>query len=231
MMALPGLTQEEHQRLVLSLGTHRRDRALTPLEVSELLTRAKAAGATIAQLAAAVGIASTDIIRKFLALSSLADPIKPLVAWGGSKGLIAFANAAEIAPLPAPQQVLAAEAIVEHRLSNAEVEELMQVWRRSGQQPIEEAIEKTLLRRPQIDRRYVYLGELTEPAAARLGVLPVAARDELLLQGATEAFGPIAGLAVSASGRRVALIAPRDVSDRIGTDFDRAISSALETTR
>jgi hypothetical protein len=227
-MALPGLTQEEHQRLVLSLGTHRRDRALMPLEVSDLLVRARAAGASVAQLAAAVGIASSDIIRKFLALSSLADPIKPLVAWGGSKGLIAFANAAEIASLPAPQQVVAAEAIVEHRLSNAEVEELMQVWRRSGQPEIEEVIEKTLLRRPQIDRRYVYMGELTEPAASRLGVLSVAARDALLQQAAVEAFGPIAGLAVSASGRRVALIAPHDLSDQIGADFDRAMSAALE---
>ena len=92
-----GLEQKEYQDLILSIGTHRGSRRLSPLEVARLIDKALNSGATRKDCTQALQVSSTQI-STFLKLLTLAPEIQYLAGWRGSKNAtIAFSTMAELA--------------------------------------------------------------------------------------------------------------------------------------
>src|ERR1043166_6570687 len=113
MTGLPGLSDEQCRHLLISVGTHRRDRALSPLEVAELLEKALGAGATRRQIRSVLQLGSTEV-STFLRLLELDPGIRHLAGWSGkAKSTIPFSSLAHLAGLSRSDQTAAAEAILQ----------------------------------------------------------------------------------------------------------------------
>ena len=191
---MKGISEAEYQGLVLSVGTHRSARPLSPLEVAELLNKAIAAGATRAQCAEELGIGSSQV-SAFLSLLLLVPQIRHLADWQGSKAAsVAFSTMAELRRLKHDDQTVAANAALAHKLTWKEAVQLVQIAIRSGK-PIEECISRVLDLRPRITTRHLFVGAITSPETrAYLSALPQRNRDALLskaLQKLTESNYPV----------------------------------------
>src|SRR5262245_60099145 len=99
-MALAALSGEERKRLLLSVGTHRRERYLSPVEVAHLFQKATRGGDTLADLAAAVQLDGTSWVARFITLLKLTPDVQHMVDWGKSGSTLAFTSAVELARLP-----------------------------------------------------------------------------------------------------------------------------------
>src|SRR5687768_14717497 len=97
-MAIDGLSAEEQRQLIVSVGTHRGTRALSPIEVANLFERARRRGVPIQECASATGMQATQVSR-FLALLKLPEDLQHIVAWGRGAEGIAFSAAFEITRL------------------------------------------------------------------------------------------------------------------------------------
>lgn len=181
MTTLPGLTADEHRDLIVSVGTHRGSRRLSPLEVAQSFARAREAGASLDECAAAVGFAGPTMVSRFLRLLELDDAVQHLVDWGASDSTVSFTAASELGRLPlGTEQAVAAEAVLEHRMRVGEVKQLIQSRLRSGKR-IEDSVEVILRLRPRIERRHVFVGAIaSQPLRQALERLRQAERDELL---------------------------------------------------
>jgi hypothetical protein len=215
---MKGLSTEEYKALVRSVGTHRGERPLSPLEVSTLIKRSISAGSTRKECAEALQLGTTQIAT-FLKLFDLSPSIQHWADWGGSNAAsISFSALAELGRLRYADQYEAARAILEHGLTWKEVIQLVQLADRS-KKPISTCIQEVLKLRPQIETRYVLVGALTSPKAKRqIENLSQQERDQL--------FGR---LLIKEVGVK------EPVSWRLGTDSftvlsDREIAKSLNIT-
>ncbi len=162
---IPGLTEEEERDLILSVGTHMRERRLSPMEVAELFERAIAHGANRSQLASACHLEGATAVGRFLRLTALPDRIRPLVDWGSSRSTLSTTQAQDIARLnsQAAMEELAVR-VLEHGLSSKEVRYIVQLIERSASD-VEEAVQAQLELRPEVRRLYVFLGLVTSDTA------------------------------------------------------------------
>ncbi len=94
-MGIDTLTNEERRQLLLSVGTHRGQRPLSPFEVAELFARAISKGATLAECAAAASLEGTTWVSRFLRLLKLPSTVTHLVDWGGGSGTIGLNRKAQ----------------------------------------------------------------------------------------------------------------------------------------
>lgn len=184
-----GLSQGELRNLILSVGTHRNERPLTPPEVGELLHNALASGATRGELKGELQIGSTAIAR-FLRLRDLTADVRHLADWGGSsKSGIAFSTLAEIARLPQHDQEQVAKAVLEHDLTWNEVLQIVQVAQRT-EKPIREVVEGIMKLRTQVERRHVFIGAVEAPdLQARLTQLSQVQRDQVFRRALDQLSG------------------------------------------
>lgn len=183
MMALEALSPDERKRLVLSVGTHRVDRHLSPVEVALLFEKAINGGNSLADIAAAVQLDGTSWVNRFLSLLKLSPEVRHLVDWGRSGATLAFTAAVELARLGgAGDQQIAAQATLEHRLSSSEVRQLVQARIRSGK-PMAECVRAVLKMRPVVETRHVFIGAvLEEDLKTLLKHMAQKERDALLTQ-------------------------------------------------
>jgi hypothetical protein len=177
------LTAEERRDLLLSVGTHKGLRRLSPIEVADLFRKAIAGGASLNYCAEAARLDGTTWVRRFLRVSDLPPGVRLLVDWGKTdEASIGFTTATEIARLkvPADQEKLA-RATIAYRLSSAEVRQIVQLKTRSGR-TVEEAISDGLKMRPEITVRHVFIGAITNPASrARLSAMVQTERNSILI--------------------------------------------------
>lgn len=180
-MVFAALTPDERKGLLLSVGTHRAKRPLTPVEVGELLGRAVRAGDTMADCAEAVHLDGTSQVGRFVALLKLPSEVRHLVDWGKSDETLAFTAAYEVARLSEPHdQIRAAQAVLSHGLSTGEVRQVVQARKRSGKD-IDACIASILGMRPTVDVHHVFLGKILDAdLKRRLERLTQAERDALL---------------------------------------------------
>lgn len=178
---MKGLSSDTARRLVLSVGTHRPERPLTPVEVGEALKRTLDAGSTLEELTEILNLGGPTMIRRFIRLTSLPPQVQPLIGWGSDLSTLSFTVGAELAGLDATHdQVVVAKAALENRLSKSEVIQVIQIRRRSGQS-IEDSIEAVLRLRPVVERRFVVIGELlSDELKERLRRIPQLERNSLL---------------------------------------------------
>ena len=76
-----GLSADEYKQLLMSVGTHRGVRPITPVQVAALFKRAADAGSTPAASAEATHV-SASMVSRFLKLLELSPDIQHLVDWG-----------------------------------------------------------------------------------------------------------------------------------------------------
>jgi len=157
-----GLSPEAQRDLILSVGTHRGNRRLSPIEVAELMEVAINAGTSVQQLASALLFADSTLVMRFRRLLKLPSAIKHLVGWRG-KSCLSFETASAIARLQSQkEQETVAKAVLEHRLTKPEVYQIVQIQERSGK-PITECTEDVLRMRPQIEKRHILIGAIISP--------------------------------------------------------------------
>lgn len=176
---MKGATPKELQQLILSVGTHRNERPLSPVEVSDLLARSIAAGASRSECGEALNVGSTQIAT-FLRLQKLAPELRHLASWGSKEGGIAFSSLAQLASMGASDQRVVATAILENGLTWKEVVQIAQIWERS-EGSIHDAISKVLALRPEIEVRHIVIGSVrSRDLRSTLSTLSQRERDELL---------------------------------------------------
>ena len=164
---IKGLSPEESRDLILSVGTHRGDRRLAPMEVAALVARAIAAGTDRRELARALGLRDTSMVDRFYRVHSLPLGVQDLVGWGRSRSDLSLSVAAEIASAPSEMREGLAAAAHAHRMSKEDVRGVVQRIRR-GNETLKDAVESIVGMRPTTVRRYVLLGAIREPALRRV---------------------------------------------------------------
>lgn len=157
---MQGISLDEQRSLLLSVGTHRANRVLSPLEVAVLLKKAVDAGTTRKQCADALNVGLTQI-STFLKLLDLVPDIQHLADWRGSaNATVPFSSMAEVARLEGKDQEQAAHGILRYGLNWKEVVQLVQIVARSGR-PVSECVKTVLALRPEIQIRHLFLGEIS----------------------------------------------------------------------
>lgn len=159
---LPGLSEIEFKQLLLSVGTHRSVRVLTPCEVAFLFQKAINHGASLQSCAKAVLLDGPTWISRFLRTLKLDKSIRHLVGWGHASGSVSFTSATEVARLKKDEQARVFTSILENKLSSKEIRELVQIRLRSGRS-IESCISEIVSLRPQVVRQHMFVGAVSSP--------------------------------------------------------------------
>lgn len=229
-----GLSREEFRDLVLSVGTHRKSRRLSPLEVAQLLAKAVAAGATKEDCATALELGVTQV-RTFLKLLDLESDIQHLADWqGSSNASIPFSSMAELARLDPQEQVQAVDSVLRHGFTWKEVVQLVQISKRSDK-PISECITNVLDLRPEIVTRHLFVGAITsEQLVSRIKAIDQRERDQMI----DEALSRLIGSDYSAKGRlgedKFTILSDHDFPQILGVhpdELEKSINELLETLR
>jgi len=162
-MNLFGLSPEQYKGLILSVGSHREERSLSPVEVATTFCRMRENGASLRDCAAAVHLDGTAMVSRFIRLLELHPNVRHLVDWGQTGATVAFTAASELARLPEQEHELAFTAALENQLSSTEVKQLVQARLRSGRD-IGECVLSVLRLRPKVERRFLFIGLVTSEA-------------------------------------------------------------------
>lgn len=229
-----GLSADSQKKLLLSIGSHRVNRPLSPVEVGEAVQASLNAGSSLHEVAEALHLEDTSVLTKFVRLLQLTPEVRHLVDWGRSDSTIGFTAASEVARIQDPQdQVRLCHACLEHQLGSAEMKQVVQLRKRS-RKLIEECVKEVLRLRPRIQRVHVFLGAVTSPALRGcLATLTQAQRDGLLQGAIRRRFGEMGefgcrlgtdGFTIT-GGEKVAA----DLSQG-GTDFEATINNDLAET-
>ncbi|WP_142760681.1 hypothetical protein [Mycobacterium sp. MFM001] len=169
---------ELKSQLIRSVGTHRADRALSPIEVAHALDYF-ASASSLKAISKQIGL-ETSTASRFLRLLSLPSSVQSLVEWGTSATTLSFSVASELASLgSSADQEEAARLALRHKLTKDEVRQAVQVHRRAAA-PIGEAISAVLARRKQVLQVDVFIGAVPKHLRSRVAELTQSERDGLL---------------------------------------------------
>jgi hypothetical protein len=184
------LSADERRQLLLSVGTHRGRRPLSPVEVAGLFGKIMQSGGTLTECARAASLEGTTWVSRFLRLSQLPATVQHLVDWGSGAGILGFTAATELGRLgESSDQEAVVQAVLVNRLSGSEVRQIVQLRRRSHR-PIGECVAEVLGMRPKIEKRFVYVGAIEAPEPREtLASMHQLARDQLLRSVLKEILG------------------------------------------
>lgn len=180
-----GLSPEIQRNLILSVGTHRTRRPLSPVEVAEAIETSLASGSTVQELAIELQLDPT-MVPRFPRLLKLPPEIRHLVDWGQGQSCLSFTAASHIVRLASTkEQQEVAEAALKHGLGKVATIQIVEIRERSGK-PIAECIGDVLRMRPQIERRHLLIGAITsEKMRIALRRMTQQERDQLLKSAVT----------------------------------------------
>ena len=228
---MKGLTPSEIRQLILSVGTHRSDRPLSPVEVAKYIQKTLDAGEKRMEIADRLHLNDSTMIGRFLRLLSLPLQVQHLIGWGSDLIVLSFHSATEIAKLEFTQeQIILAKAALEKQFNKSETIQVIQIRQRSGN-PIENCIEAVLKQRPIVERRHLIVGELrSEELKAVLKQTSQLERDNLL-QSTLERHGPsIPPLSTKLGDRYFLLVGNDQFHSEImslSDDFEKSITEYL----
>lgn len=222
------LDKEERKGLVLSVGTHKGERPLAPVEVAERLQRLLDGGVPRREVSEWLGI-GTSQIGSFLKLLRLSPEIRALADWGQSPSTVPFSSLAEIAKLPPESQVEAAEYVLRHELAWKEVIALVQLYGRAGSD-LHDAIQQVLRLRPEVVQHYVYIARvLSAEVQGALRAQGQRDRDQVLYQVVSRV---LPGVEVSVRCGDTTLVISADTSiaaeGASGDEVEHDLNVALE---
>ena len=122
-----GISQTDLQSLILSVGTHRGRRLLSPMEVATLLRQAVEAGTSQQALSETLKISEVQVSR-FIRLFDLEPKLRDLADWGrGNAATIPFSSLLEITRLAPSHQLEVAESALAHKLTKSEFRQISQI--------------------------------------------------------------------------------------------------------
>lgn len=227
-----GLTAQEYQELILSVGTHQKTRRLSPLEVALLLQKAIAAGESRRSCSATLGLGTTQV-STFLKLLSVSTEIQHLADWRSSRSAtISFSTLAELARLSPPDQLKAAQSVIRHGLTWKEVIQLVQIADRSGKK-IEECISDVLRLRPQIETRHLFVGAISSASFKRhLRNLSQSERDHLLTRVLIRLVGPDYAIQGRLGFKEFTILSEHELVRLLGQksdEIEQTVNNLLET--
>ena len=154
-----GLSQTELQSLIVSVGSHRGRRRLSPMEVAVLLRQAMEAGTSRQALSDSLKISEVQVSR-FIRLFDLEPELRDLADWGrANAATIPFSSLLEIARLDLSQQMEVANSALAHKLTKSEFRQISQISQRSGRH-ITDCIAEVIERRPQVQIQFVLIGSI-----------------------------------------------------------------------
>ena len=226
-----GITVEEQRDLILSVGIHKQERTLSPIEVAQLLDKAIKAGTNIKELSGEI-LLDTTMITRFLRLLDISPNLRHLVGWGG-KSSISFSTASEIARLEIVEdQEILGEAILKNQLSKTEVIRINETKKKFGK-TIDDCVEDILNMRPRVVRRYLFIGAIrSSRLKERLDQMSQKERDiffnnvlTIMLPGVSTAEGLL-------GNNRFTLIGNDDLEqalEGLSDDFSAVINDYLES--
>lgn len=178
---LQGLTPDVHRGLLLSVGSHKGTRPLSPTEVAQGLQDSLTAGTPPKDLAAALHLNGPSMISRFVRLLELPPPVLHLVDWGQTKSTIAFTAASELSRLRSKEeQLLLCKSALEAGLTSTEVKAVVQMRLRS-KKPLTECIDAIVNLRSSVIRRHVFVGAVTlDDVRTGLSAMHQIDRDQLM---------------------------------------------------
>ena len=184
------LTSTELRDLLLSVGTHRANRRLSPLEVARLIEKMLHSDSDRQNCAQRLGISLTQV-SSFLKLLSVDGQMQHLADWRGTRNAsIPFSTLSEIARLDLCEHGQAAQAVLRHDLKWKEVVQVVQVRERS-KEPIEACIDRVLALRQSVQIQHLFMGRITsESDREHLRSLSQVTRDEELRHVLRRLVGP-----------------------------------------
>jgi hypothetical protein len=158
---LDSLSSDERRDLILSVGTHKKNRRLSPIQVAQLLNRLyQNQGIPLNQIAQELELKDSSILRRYISLLSLPLELQPLIIWGTSPGYLSFSVAAEISRAKEFDKItLLAKDALENQRSKEELRAILQCNLRGGGS-LTECIEKIDSIRPKVTNHYVFLGQI-----------------------------------------------------------------------
>lgn len=157
---MKGLLPNEKHQLILSVGIHKSERLLSPIEVAEFMQRALDAGEKRTDIADILHLEDPSIIGRFICLLSLPLQVRQLIGWGSDPATVSFTAAAAISRLDSiREQIKLAKAALENQFNQSEIIQIVQIRCRSGKS-LKNCIKTVLDQRPIIVRRHVIIGEL-----------------------------------------------------------------------
>ena len=227
---LLGLDPTELRELQLSVGTHRGERSLTPVEVADRYAVALEGGSSKADCARETQLTAPTMVERFLTLRKLPSGLKHLVEWGESgKGVIGFSGAVELTRFEAESQEAMGLAIVEHELTKKEITSIRQLLERSSD-PLPQCLARVLRRRPVVRHVEVILGSID--AADLQAILQMRSQRERneLLRAVLDELVPGADITSARLGSSsFSVVGPRGIVPRLDelSDPERMIQEAL----
>lgn len=166
--------------MIRSVGTHRGIREYSPIEVAEFFRVSLDGGISRSELAQKV-LLNPSMIGRFLRLLDLPDEVGMLVDWGWTGSPIVMSTASEIARLKDPEdQKTLAYGVLENRMTKPETQEVVQLVL-LGAADLPDAISRTILARPRFEKKFVFVGALTDQMLLdSLSTMNQSQRDTLL---------------------------------------------------
>ena len=215
-----GLSQTELQSLILSVGTHRGRRRLSPMEVAALLCQALEAGTSRQALSDSLNISEIQVAR-FIRLFDLEPELRDLADWGrGNTATIPFSSLLEITRLAPSQQIEVATSALAHKLTKAEFRQISQVSERSGWH-ITDCIANVIERRPQVQMQFVLIGSIQQGELQ--GFLQTQLQDtrDCFLKGVLNKLGqPSQAIRGRLGSKTFTFLAKQDIVGLLGMDPD-----------
>lgn len=226
-----GISTDIQKKLLLSVGSHKATRPLSPVEVAEAVQASLDAGSTLQDVAEFLHLEGTSVLTKFVRLLRLSREVRHLVGWGKSESTIGFTAASEVARLDEPdEQMQLCQAGLQHQLGSAEMKQILQLRRRSGQS-INDCIAEILRLRPRIQRIHVFLGAVTSPELQhRLAAISQTDRDMAMRSAVKSAFPNLERFGCRLGSERFTITGDDEVSTELaqrGRDFEAAVNDAL----
>ena len=216
------LLPQERQRLLLSVGTHRGKRSLSPVEVANLFAKIIAAGGSLSDCAHAARLEGTTIVSRFLRLLKLPESVRHLVVWGSIPGMIGFSAGSELARLDDEiEKEEVVRGVLAYRLSGSEVREVVQMTMRS-KRSVEECLKEAIEMRPRIEKRYVYVGAVTNSELKRL-------LESMMQQQRDELLASVIKGVLTAKDLAVTRLGPDRFTLVGGEDFGKAMSQVKDS--
>ncbi len=187
-MAIKGLTQLELRDLILSVGTGRSTRMLSPVEVAQYCAKAEVSREELAD----VLLLSKDQLVFFEKLLKLSSEYHPLVDWGNTRHTsLGFTSAAVIGGRikdPKDQGVLV-KAAMENKMTKADVIHVTQMRNKLGKSMVE-SIKSVLALKPVEKKVFIVMGAILPNDLQReLGKITQYQRNTLLEASARELVG------------------------------------------
>jgi len=162
------LTKTEWIDLKLSVGTHKKNRRLSPLQVTSYLQKLRDAGATIDQISREI-ILGPSTIYKFLRLNYLPDEFRNKICWGYEKNRLSFMKAALVISyaLNTKEQIILLNNILEYEIKRKEVQQIVELKSRS-KIDINNAIEEVIHDRVKEIKRNMMIGYVNDDVKSLL---------------------------------------------------------------